>query len=152
MVDIELIPIESNGSAPRLTDRLSQQAMIIAASTTELYSARGFVPPWIGYFAVRDFAVVGTCAFTSPPKDNVVEIAYFTFPEHEDGGIANAMASELVKVAQREDDRVRITAHTLVDRNASHRVLEKNKFAIAETIFHPEDGEILVWHYHAAQM
>ena len=67
-----------------------------------MYRASGFVPPWIGYLAVDDGSIVGTCAFKCAPVNGRVEIAYFTFPEFEGRGIATAMARRLIAIAHAE--------------------------------------------------
>jgi RimJ/RimL family protein N-acetyltransferase len=56
--------------------------------------------PVLAYVAVKDGRPLGTCGFMSPPVDGRVEIAYFTFPGNEGQGIATAMATELVKIAE----------------------------------------------------
>lgn len=117
----------------------------VLRATAELYSRVGFVEPWIGYLALVDGTVVGTCGFKSPPQRGRVEIAYFTFPAFEGRGIASAMAARLVTVAQRQLPSVVIAAQTLPGRNASHRVLEKLGFLDVEMIDHPEDGLVREW-------
>jgi hypothetical protein len=55
----------------------------VITATRKLYEARGYVSPWVCYLAVAGPKCVGTCGFTSPPREGEVEIAYFTFPEEE---------------------------------------------------------------------
>ena len=57
-----------------------QIAAEVIEGTTQLYSAVGYKPPWIGYLAIENDIWVGTCGFKSPAQNNRVEIAYFTFP------------------------------------------------------------------------
>lgn len=105
--------------------------------------------PWGGYLAVDDDtrAVIGTCAFKSPPAaDATVEIAYFTFPGYEGKGYATAMASRLVETARCSPEVRRIIAHTLPEPNASTRVLEKVGMSFAGEVFDPEDGRVWEWH------
>jgi hypothetical protein len=40
-------------------------------------------------FAIENGQLVGTCAFKTPPKNQQVEIAYFTFPGNEGRGGGN---------------------------------------------------------------
>jgi RimJ/RimL family protein N-acetyltransferase len=55
------------------------------------------------------------------------------------------MASALVQIANAESPEILITAQTLVERNASHRILEKIGFVAQSTLEHPEDGTVLLW-------
>lgn len=101
-------------------------------------------PEW-GCFLAIDAAtgqVVGTCGYKGGPADDgSVEAAYFTFPPFEGRGFATAMATEL---RMRAGER-RVIAHTLPERNASCRVLEKAGFAYEGEVVDPEDG--LVWRW-----
>ena len=117
----------------------------VLQATAALYESAGFVPPWICYLAILDGHCVGTCGFKTAPVQGRVEIAYFTFPPFEGRGIATAMAGELLAMATNADPSVRVTARTLPQRNASHRVLEKLGFRSAETVDDPEDGTVLEW-------
>jgi RimJ/RimL family protein N-acetyltransferase len=104
--------------------------------------------PWGGHLAVDDDsrAVIGTCAFKSPPTgEATVEIAYFTFPDYEGKGYATAMASKLVEAASRSPEVTRIIAHTLPEPNASTRVLEKIGMRFAGEVIDPEDGRVWKW-------
>lgn len=88
--------------------------------------------------------MVGVCSFKGPPVEGKVEIAYYTFPGHEGRGIATAMAKFLLERARALQEVKFITAHTLRERNASVRILEKigMRFVCEET----EDGEpVWLW-------
>ena len=129
------------GSAPELLQSVGRQ-------TVALFDRTGVTgPPW-GCFLAADRAaevVVGTCGFTGPPdSEGVVEIAYFTFPSFEGQGVASAMATALVERAQSAGAR-RIRAHTLPERNASTRILEKVGFARAGEVSDPEAGPVWRW-------
>jgi RimJ/RimL family protein N-acetyltransferase len=142
---VELIPIERDG---RPHERLVDDEALLAGvlcDTAALYARNGFVEPWICYLARRHGAIVGTCGFTAAPSDRRVEIAYYTFPRFEGRGVAGAMAAELLAIARRHAPAVRVVAHTLRLRNASHRVLEKLGFRIAAALEDPVDGDILRW-------
>ena len=121
----------------------------IADGTARLLSAGGAVMPWVGYLALDGpmRRVVGTCGFKgAPDADGAVEIAYFTFSGEEGRGVATAMAEALVRVARASAQQVAVVrAHTLAERNASCRVLEKVGFEHAGSIMDPEDG--LVWRW-----
>jgi GNAT superfamily N-acetyltransferase len=90
--------------------------------------------------------IVGTCGFKAPPDDDgVVEIAYFTFPDFEGRGCGSAMAIGLVERARRAVGVRRLRAHTLPERNASTRILEKAGFDFLGEVIDPEDGPVWRW-------
>jgi len=115
------------------------------SSTAELYMSAGYVPPWTGYLAIEKDQCVGTCAFKSPPQDNCVEIAYFTFPGHEGHGVATRMAQALVQIAFEAVPGLTIAAQTLPEESASTSVLKKLGFQFAAELEHPEDGKVWEW-------
>ena len=55
------------------------------------------------------------------------------------------MAAALVARAMREPDVQIVVAHTLRERNASTRVLEKTGFALVGEVVDPEDGPVWRW-------
>ena len=104
--------------------------------------------PWGAYLAIDDSLgnVVGTCAFKyGPDAKGEIEIAYFTFPGFERIGYATAMARHLVEVASGSNTVATVIAHTLPERNASCRVLEKAGFAFEGETIDPEDGKVWRW-------
>ncbi|MFS8086008.1 MAG: GNAT family N-acetyltransferase [Acidobacteriota bacterium] len=142
---MDLIAITENGEIETPLPSAPPLAAQVIEATTRLYRAVGYEPPWIGYLASESGTCVGTCGFKSPPRSNRVEIAYFTFPGHESGGVATRMASELIRFAREKMPGVRVAAQTLPEENASTSVLKKLGFRLVETIEHPEDG--LVWEW-----
>lgn len=124
---------------------LSEAAKGVCISTRVLYEKSGYEVPWVGYLVMLDNNVVGTCAFRSKPILGRVEIAYFTFPEHEGKGIATEMAKELISIAGRQDPNVKVFALTLPQENASTAVLRKCLFHKSAEIMHPEDGFVWEW-------
>jgi ribosomal-protein-alanine N-acetyltransferase len=142
---IELIPIDVDGTPRDFDHALSAPAREVLLATGALYAAVGFKEPWIGYLVVASSQAVGTCGFKSPPLDGRVEIAYFTFPEYENRGLATQMAGQLIALAHGTAPDVQIFAQTLPERNASTRVLEKLGFRRVGTVDHPEDGEVWEW-------
>src|ERR1041385_5593339 len=105
--------------------------------------------PWRYGFALLHCAsgiVIGNGGFAGPPDANgVVEIAYGVVPDYEGNGFATEAARALIEYAE-TDERVRtICAHTLPQRNASTRILEKCGFRRSGEINHPTDG--LIWHW-----
>ncbi len=120
----------------------------VAAGTLGFMQATGAAAPWAGYLAIDPVRrlVIGTCAFKGPPDaDRAVEVAYFTFPSHEGRGYATAMARALRDRAVAEGTVRTVRAHTLPQRNASVRILEKLGFLPMGEVVDPEDG--LVWRW-----
>ena len=106
-------------------------------------------PAWGCFLAVDAAAghVVGTCGYKAgPAADGSVEVAYCTFPPFEGRGYATAMAAEL---RARAGPRA-VLAHTLPERNASGRALEKAGFVRTGEFIDPEDGLVWRWVAHAA--
>jgi ribosomal-protein-alanine N-acetyltransferase len=142
---MELIAITENGELAKPLSSMPPIAADVIDATTRLYRIVGYEPPWTGYLALENGACVGTCGFKSPPQNNRVEIAYFTFPEHESRGVATRMAAELIRLALDELTGVTVAAQTLPEENASTSILKKLGFHLVGTIEHPEDG--LVWEW-----
>ena len=144
-MELELVAITQHGELAKPVPAKPQIAAEIVEATTQLYRAVGYEPPWIGYLAIENGACVGSCGFKSPPQNDRVEIAYFTFPGHESRGVATRMASELIRLALNKMPAVTVAAQTLPEENASTSVLKKLRFRLAGTVDHPEDG--LVWEW-----
>ena len=142
---MELIAITETGELAKATPSLPEIATKVVKATTKFYGVVGYEPPWIGYLASENDTCVGTCGFKSPPQDNRVEIAYFTFPEHESKGVATRMATELIRLALDKTPAVTVAAQTLPHENASTSILKKLGFRMVGTVDHPEDG--LVWEW-----
>lgn len=89
---------------------------------------------------------VGCASYKGPPDaQGMVEIAYAIAPSWEGRGVATQAAAFLTEHA-RSDARVKIIrAHTLPEKNASGRVLEKCGFTFVGEAVEPEDG--LVWRW-----
>ena len=145
-VQLELIAITENGELARPMSSMPIMVAEVVGGTTQLYGSVGYEPPWIGYLALEDDICVGACGFKSPPENNRVEIAYFTFPGHESRGVATQMASELIRLAREKLPAVTVTAQTLPEENASTSVLKKLQFRLTGALEHPEDGHVWEWH------
>lgn len=143
--NLALIPIDLDGTPRGHVGALSDVARDVLRATADFYALAGFNEPWIGYLAIADGTPVGSCGYKSKPVAGKVEIAYFTFPGHEGLGHASAMAAELIAIARGHAPSVAVTAQTLPERNASHRILEKLGFRNTGTIDHPEDGTVFEW-------
>jgi [ribosomal protein S5]-alanine N-acetyltransferase len=142
---MKLFAIDRDGTISGFTGQIPEVGQSAIKSTVQLYSRAGWIQPWIGYLALEDGMCVGTCAFTSAPKNNVAEIAYFTFPGNEGRGVATRMAALLISLAKGSAPSVVVTAHTLPEENASTRVLRKLGFVLEGPRIHDEDGQIWVW-------
>jgi RimJ/RimL family protein N-acetyltransferase len=142
---MRLIEIGKDGK-PVEPLELPQTAQQVGESFSGMYQVRGSTPPpWVGYFAEEDGTVVGTCAFKSPPENQRVEIAYFTFPGHEGRGVATEMARKLVAVARETVADITLVAQTLPQESASTSVLRKLGFQYTGQVTHPEDGQVWEW-------
>ena len=122
----------------------------VARQTRAFVEREGIRPPWGGYLVVDPAtrAVVGTCGYKGPPDGrSEVEIAYFTFPTYEGRGYATAMAAALRERAAASAEVRCVRAHTLPERNASARLLEKLGFQWAGDVEDPEDGPVWRWEW-----
>lgn len=125
--------------------QLTGAAAEVCGSMAALHASSGYQPPWVGYLALEGNSIVGTCAFKSPPENDRVEIAYYTFPGHEGRGVATRMASLLVEIARKAQPSVRVFAQTMPEENASTSVLKKLGFRFKGNVTHPEDGDVWEW-------
>lgn len=121
------------------------EAQQVCDAYKKLYDSQGYVPPWIGYFAEYDGLLVGSCGFKSKPKDEKVEIAYFTFPKYERRGIATTMARSLIEIARKASPNIVILAQTLPQENASTSILKNLGFRHSRNAEDPKVG--LVWEW-----
>lgn len=142
---MELIKITQHGLPASVNEDLPKMAIEIISLTTEMYKATGYEEPWIGYLALENSKCIGTCAFKTPPQNNEVEIAYYTFPDYEGRGIATRMASELINIAHVQLSSLTITAQTLPVENASNRILIKLGFVLSGEIADSEIGRVWEW-------
>ena len=146
---MELIEITQTGELSKPISSLPDMVAGIIDATTSLYGSVGYQPPWLGYLGFEGDTCVGACGFKSPPENDRVEIAYFTFPEHESRGVATRMASELIRLAMAHAPAVTVSAQTLPEESASTSILRKLGFRLVGTIEHPEDG--LVWEWQLTE-
>jgi [ribosomal protein S5]-alanine N-acetyltransferase len=115
------------------------------AANAALYQRVGFVPPWASYVAVDAGRAVGGGAFVGPPRDNRVEIAYFTLKELEGLRYASRTATELVAIARNADPGIVITAFTLRESNASTRILQRLGFRLFGDAQDSDAGDVWEW-------
>ena len=102
---------------------------------------------WGSYlFLHRDRPLlVGSGGFKGPPVDGAVEFGYEIAPELENQGFATEAASALIATAFSVPDVSFVVAHTLPERNASTRVLEKAGMQLVGSIDDPDEGTIWQW-------
>ena len=107
--------------------------------------------PWVYGFGVmhlQDDRMIGVGGFKGPPdSEGVVEIAYAIVPTYEGKGYATEVACALLIHAVDAGSARIIRAHTLPERNASTRVLEKCGFRCLGEVIDPEDGAVWRWEY-----
>lgn len=111
-------------------------------------------PVWGGFLAVDEESgeLVGSCAFQGPPgADGSVEIAYFTFPHAERRGFGTAMAAKLVEIALASGAVSAVIAHTLPERSASTRILERLGMRLVGEAMDPEGGTVWRWELPAGR-
>jgi ribosomal-protein-alanine N-acetyltransferase len=139
---MRLIPITPEEAA---TARVQESTLIrgVCEAMLALYPEGKPVLPWSGYLVEEDGALVGSCAFKTPPNADGVEIAYFTFPGNEGRGVAGRMAARLVEIA--ETHGIRARAQTLPQRNFSTRILERLGFRHTGSAQDPDEGDVWEW-------
>ena len=72
--------------------------------------------------------LVGWGGFKGPPQDGVLELGYEIAASHRGRGLATAAVEAMLAEAFADGRVERVIAHTLPERNASTRVLEKSGF------------------------
>ncbi len=107
--------------------------------------------PWrYGFFVLEreSHTAIGTAGFKGPPDGaDTVEIAYGIVPAFEGRGYATEAAGALVEFASASGEVRLVRAHTLPERNASARVLEKCGFRLLGEVVDPEDGPVWRWEH-----
>jgi len=114
----------------------------------DFYRKLKATPPWTCYFAVEldKNSIRASCGFQgNPSPERTVEMSFFTFPGHEGRGIATATAIAMVQIAKRSSRVDEVIAHTLPQRNASCRVLEKSGFSLSTKVFDAKNGTAWRW-------
>ena len=90
--------------------------------------------------------LVGWGGFKGPPRDGVVELGYEIAESRRERGLATAATRAMLAEAFSDERVASVIAHTLAERNASNRVLEKAGFEYDGEA--REDGR-RVWRYRA---
>jgi ribosomal-protein-alanine N-acetyltransferase len=143
--DFRLLECGPDGQASELPTSPPPAMAQARQATLDHYGRVGFHPPWIGYLAVVGHTMVGGGAFVGPPRDNRVEIAYFTLPEHEAQGYATLTAAALVSIARDAQRDIEVCAKTAPELNASTAILTRLGFQQIGTEIDHEIGEAWAW-------
>jgi RimJ/RimL family protein N-acetyltransferase len=115
---------------------------MLRKQTSEMQAA-GVRGSWL---IVVDREVVGLCCYKKlPDADGGVEIAYGIAESRRGHGFASAAVAALVDRGRRNRRIRHLTAETLTNNLASHRVLERNGFQRIGTRIDPDDGVLVVW-------
>ncbi len=88
--------------------------------------------------------LVGWGGFKGPPFDGTVELGYEIAESRWGRGLATAAVQLILEEALADDEVSRVIAHTLPERNASNRVLEKTGF---EFDCEASEGDEPVWRF-----
>jgi RimJ/RimL family protein N-acetyltransferase len=96
------------------------------------------------FLAGNPSELVGWGGFKGPPKDGVVELGYEIAESRRGRGLATAATRAMLAEAFSTNEVISAIAHTLPERNASTRVLEKAGFRFDGD--DDEDGEY-VWRW-----
>ncbi len=126
----------------------SENCQMLLKAYDDYYQEIGYNFPWVGYFVIRENQVVGSCGYKGEPKDGKVEIAYWTFAEHEGQGISSYSCKELIKISQQFDSSIQIIATTSPENNASTKILQNNGFRFVGIVQDHEIGDAWLWTYN----
>jgi ribosomal-protein-alanine N-acetyltransferase len=114
--------------------------------TRDALAAPGADACWgVRFFVTEDPPeLVGWGGFKGPPRDGVVELGYEIAEARQSRGLATAATLAMVAEAFGDGGVATVIAHTIPERNASNRVLEKAGFRFDGEA--REDGET-VWRF-----
>jgi ribosomal-protein-alanine N-acetyltransferase len=140
-----LVPCGADGIPLNSIPDVPEGIVVTYAANADLYRRVGYVPPWVSYVAVEDGRAVGGGAFVGPPRDNRVEIAYFTLTELEGLRYATRTASELVAIARNAIPGITIAAFTLRESNASTKILRRLGLRLFGDAQDPDAGDVWEW-------
>ena len=142
---VALIQCDAKGEPIEPVKLLSEGLLAACAKSAALYGRIGYEVPWVSYVAVDAGIGVGGGAFVGPPRDGVVEIAYFTLPEFQGRGYATQTARELVAIAREAVRTISLKAFTLREVNSSAKILERLGFRKVGIAHDDDAGEVWEW-------
>ena len=108
-------------------------------------------PNALGWWAylfihVKDRVLIGYGGYKGEASETgMVEIGYAIIPAYRGRGLAQEAARGLIDYAFSHSHITMVDAHTLAEKNASARVLEKVGMKNVGALHDPDDGEI--WHW-----
>lgn len=144
---MKLLPIEKEGTLNKEFTN-NPECIEILSVFRDLYLKVGFEKPWIGYFATSDNnEIIGVAGFKGKPKNGKVEISYGIFKNYQQQGIGTVLCHQLVLLSLQKYKKVKITARTLPENNASTRILKKNGFEFSGPVWDEDDGNVWEWEY-----
>ena len=144
-MEFSLVRCSSDGTPARPVVHLPDALVANCVATADLYRRIGYVEPWVGYVAVDDDEGVGGGAFVGAPRDNCVEIAYFTLKEKEGRGYATRTVAGLVEIARRHQPQIVLKAFTLQEHNASTSILQRHGFRVVGNAHDEDAGAVWEW-------
>ena len=144
---MKLLPIDKDETLKK-EFLANPECIEILSVFRDLYIRVGFEKPWIGYFAtLENNEIIGVAGFKGKPKNGKVEISYGTFKNYQQQGIGTELCHQLVLLSLQKDKKVKITARTLPENNASTRILKKNGFEFSGPVWDEDDGNVWEWEY-----
>ena len=103
---------------------------------------------WFAYLPIDNESntLLGSCGYKGEPDENgMVEIGYEVAKDYRNRGYATEITNLLINNAFQDKKVKIIQAHTLAEKNASVRVLEKCKFQFVEAYNDETDWPIWKW-------
>jgi [ribosomal protein S5]-alanine N-acetyltransferase len=88
--------------------------------------------------------LVGWGGFKGVPENGAIEIGYEIAESRRERGLATAAARAMLNEAFADPAVTEVIAHTLPERNASNRILEKAGFRFTEATY---EGDTPVWRF-----
>lgn len=165
-VNLKLIPCELKHFEATLTDQKQLEHMLGVTVFDDWFDFPGVSgieairfsyeylkahPDALGWWTylfihVKDNALVGLGGYKGKAdKAGMVEIGYAIIPAYRCRGVATEAAQGLIDYAFSHQYIQMVDAHTLAERNASARVLERVGMKYVGTAHDPDEGE--VWHW-----
>jgi RimJ/RimL family protein N-acetyltransferase len=144
-MQFSLVPCTADGKPIKPIATVPEAVAANYAATAELYRRVSFVEPWISYIAVDRDQAVGGGAFVGPPRDNRVEIAYYTVKELEGRGYGTQTAAQLLRIARSCEPKVAVCAFTLQEQNASTKILQRLGFTLFGNARDRDAGDVWEW-------
>lgn len=106
------------------------------------------IAKWWTYLPIlkEEKILVGSCGYKGAPHaDGMIELGYEVAQDFRNQGIATEIVQLLIQYAMHDKSVQYILAHTLAQKNASVRVLEKVGFRFVQEIADEEHEKIWQW-------